>query len=138
MTRNRTAGLLIALCLSGAAVPVAASETEAAREAFAAMDSNGDGKVTREEFEINKVNVIFRRSAARGATLKFEDTLLSKATFDAVDIDGDGVITASDVREAPFFKFDSYDKDRDDNIDFAEFRNLLNAIGHHQSSGSPR
>ena len=89
MTKIRLAGILIALGAMIAAPQTGAADKDAAREAFAGLDSNGDGVISREEFEVNKVNVIFRRSAARGASLKFEDTLVSRATFEAVDVDGD-------------------------------------------------
>jgi len=98
------------------------------REAFQALDTNKDSVVTREEFEFNKDTVIFRRASEPGAKLKFEDTRVSRATFDSFDLDGDGLITASDVREAPFFKFENFDKNKDRHIDFSEFQDFLNTL----------
>jgi Ca2+-binding EF-hand superfamily protein len=136
MGKIEYARVLIALGVMIAALtPLAAADKDAAREAFAALDSNGDRVITREEFELNKVNVIFRRSAARGASLRFEDTLVSRATFEAIDVDGDGVITAGDIRQSQLFYFDAYDKDHNNGIEFAEFRELLNRIGHEAASG---
>jgi Ca2+-binding EF-hand superfamily protein len=136
MTKIGLAGILIALGAMVAAPQTDAAEKDAAREAFAGLDSNGDGVISREEFEVNKVNVIFRRSAARGASLKFEDTLVSRATFEAVDVDGDGVITPSDIRQSQLFYFEPYDKNQDNQIEFAEFRELLVRIGHEAASGN--
>lgn len=135
MARIGLAVVLILGVMVAAASVEAADRKDAAREAFAGLDSNGDGVISREEFEVNKVNVIFRRSAARGASLKFEDTLVSRATFEAIDIDGDGVITPSDIRQSQLFYFEPYDKDHNNQIEFAEFRDLLARIGHEAASG---
>lgn len=135
MTKLGFSRALFALGMLMAVSPADAGEADAAHEAFAALDSNGDGVIDREEFEVNKVHVIFRRSAARSASLKFEDTLISRATFDALDADGDGVITASDIRQSQLFYFEAYDADENNQIEFAEFRELLTRIGHEAASG---
>jgi Ca2+-binding EF-hand superfamily protein len=134
MTNSALRAVLLGISLIAFTTPLMATDRDPVREAFAAMDSNADGKITRDEFELNKVNVIFRRSVGRGASLRYEDTLVSRATFDAIDIDGDGLVTASDVREAPFFKFDAFDRNGDHHIDLAEFQALLSSLGQPGSS----
>lgn len=58
---------------------------------------------------------------------------LASRSFDASDFDGGGVITASDIREAFLFKFDAYDRNGDNRIDFAEFQDLLGKLGEQGS-----
>jgi Ca2+-binding EF-hand superfamily protein len=67
------------------------------------MDANGDGEITREE--VSEV-----------ATQRTEDAL---SHFDALDADGDGVVTQSERRRAAFNRMDA---DGDGQIAKSEFR----------------
>ena len=67
------------------------------------MDANGDGEITRDE-------------VSQVATERTEEAL---ARFDALDADGDGVVTQSERRRAAF---DRMDGDGDGQITKSEFK----------------
>jgi len=67
------------------------------------MDANGDGEITRDE-------------VSQAATQRTEEALTH---FDALDADGDGVVTQSERRRAAF---DRMDGDGDGQITKSEFR----------------
>lgn len=71
---------------------------------FKKFDTNGDGKVTREEYEINKVEIIYRRvptNPIEGVT--FEQTRVSRRFFDAADKNHDGKLSPQEIFDAlPF------------------------------------
>jgi Ca2+-binding EF-hand superfamily protein len=104
-----------------ATIPVAIAQGDRTADLFRRFDANGDGRIGQQEFELKKVEVLFTRASSRSAMLRFEDTLISRAAFDAIDLDGDGVITATDLISAPIFSFETFDADRNGIIDPAEF-----------------
>jgi len=67
------------------------------------MDANGDGEITRDE-------------VSQAATQRTEEAL---SHFDALDADGDGVVTQSERRRAAFERMDG---DGDGQITKSEFR----------------
>jgi len=67
------------------------------------MDANGDGEITRDE-------------VSQAATQRTEEALTH---FDALDADGDGVVTQSERRRAAFERMDG---DGDGQITKSEFR----------------
>ena len=69
------------------------------------MDANGDGKITREE--VSEV-----------ATQRTEEALIR---FDAMDADGNGVVTQSERRRSAFNRMDG---DGDGQITKSEFREV--------------
>lgn len=119
---------LIALVLACASALPCAAQSDRAHELFRQFDADSDGRISRREFDLRKVEIIFSRSTSEGAQIKFEDTRLSRATFDAIDTNGDGVITASEVTAAPFFAFDNFDTSGDGYIDLEEFTALMRKI----------
>lgn len=113
------AALMVVLATFG---PVAAQEADL-ESAFETLDGNGDGVLTREEFDQNKVKVFFStlQEMARDKSLDFEDTRLTRAAFDAADTDGDGRLSGAEWVLADFGQFSTYDPDGDGAITFDEF-----------------
>jgi Ca2+-binding EF-hand superfamily protein len=120
--------VLLALALACAVALPGTAQSDRAQELFRRFDADSDGRISRMEFELRKVEIIFSRSRSEGAQIKFEDTRLSRAAFDAIDTNGDGVITASEVTSAPFFAFDNFDTSGDGYIDLEEFRAMISKI----------
>jgi Ca2+-binding EF-hand superfamily protein len=94
-------------------------------QVFRMADTNGDGRISRTEFEMKKVEIIFRRAQEHKTSLKFEETLISRAAFDAMDLDKDGVMTSGEVIASPIFNFETFDTNSDGYIDFNEFATQL-------------
>ena len=87
------------------------------------MDANGDGKITRDE-------------VSQIATQRTEEAL---ARFDALDADGNGVVTQSERRRAAFNRMDG---DGDGQITKSEFREarkdrrrMMQERGSHRGHG---
>jgi len=76
------------------------------RRIFDILDVNHDGKVTKLEFEANKVDAFFFRSRKNpdDTTLKYEDTGLSRAFFDKADQGHKGYLTGLDMIDAIHFE----------------------------------
>ena len=90
------------------------------------MDANGDGKITREE--VSEV-----------ATQRTEEAL---TRFDAMDADGNGVVTQSERRRSAFNRMDG---DGDGQITKSEFREvrkdrrrMMQERGGHRGHGEGR
>ena len=110
---------------------------EAARR-FTAFDTNGDGRISKEEWELNKVVVIFdpreRAAAASGAPPGTIDrqiaitraaSRLSPQAFATLDTNGDGVLSGSEIIASDMMQFESIDRNGDGYIDRAEFNALI-------------
>jgi len=109
-----------ALLAIGVALPARAQHLDI-EQVFRLADTNGDGRISRTEFEMTKVEIIFRRAKEHRTSLRFEETLISRAAFDSMDLDKDRVLTSGEVIAAPIFNFETFDTNSDGYIDFNEF-----------------
>jgi Ca2+-binding EF-hand superfamily protein len=113
--------LFVTAALAVAIASPAGAQGNRVDELFRRFDTNGDGRISHEEFALKKVEIVFASSSVRGASLKFADTQISRAAFDAMDLDRDGVLTAGEVSAAPIFAFETWDTNRNNFIEREEF-----------------
>jgi hypothetical protein len=92
-----------------------------AREIFDILDSNHDGKVTKLEFEANKVDAFYFRSRKnpQDPRLRFEETGLSRAFFDRADDGHKGYLTGLDLVDA--IRFELIDVRHRGYFEFSDF-----------------
>lgn len=89
-------------------LPAAASAytVQEAKEIFAILDSNHDGKVTKVEFEANKMDAFYFRARPneQDPRLRYEDTGLSREFFERADNGHKGYLTGLDLADAIHFE----------------------------------
>jgi Ca2+-binding EF-hand superfamily protein len=98
--------------------PIARSEVvDAIKQQFAAMDTNHDGVVTRDEFDA------YRASQAPDRDGLFEH--VGGHWFDKADARGDGRVTLSEAEERPLKLFDRADSNHDGIVDRHEEKTAM-------------
>jgi Ca2+-binding EF-hand superfamily protein len=98
--------------------PIARSEVIAGvKQQFAAMDSNHDGVVTRDEFEA------YRAAQAPDSGGLFGH--VGGHWFDKADARGDGRITLAEAEARPLKLFDMADSNRDGVVDRGEMKSAM-------------
>jgi Ca2+-binding EF-hand superfamily protein len=99
-------GFAILVLAAGRAGAYTAQE---AKEVFDILDTNHDGKVTKLEFETNKIDAFYfrNRKNQQDPRLRFEETGLSRAFFDQADHGHKGYLTGLDLVDA--IRFDQID-----------------------------
>jgi Ca2+-binding EF-hand superfamily protein len=135
--------LLAAIALLFVATP-AAAQTLGAQEIarrFAAFDADNDGRISKAEFELNKVVAIFDprerpTTAASGASgtvdreigITRETSRLNPQAFAALDGNGDGKLSGGEVIASELMQFKGIDRNGDAFIDRAEFDALIGQL----------
>jgi hypothetical protein len=108
--RSLATGLALAflavLFLAGGVPKAAAYTDEEARHIFDILDSDHDGKVTKVEWEANKIDAFFFRSRQHPEDLRlhYEETGLSREFFDRADTAHKGYLTGLDLVDAIRFE----------------------------------
>jgi Ca2+-binding EF-hand superfamily protein len=135
--------LLAAIALLFVSTPATAQAPGAQEIArrFAAFDTNNDGRISKEEFELNKVVAIFdprerSTAAASGAPRTVDREIgitrdasrLNPQVFAALDANGDGTLSGGEVIASELMQFDRIDRNGDGFIDRAEFDALIGRL----------
>jgi hypothetical protein len=107
-----------ALCAAVAATALATDETRLQRF-FSLMDEDGDGSVSRPEFQAEKGAVFLTIDEDGSMTLSRSEMRLSPEGFDLLAGD-DGVVDGEEFIAAEVASFDVIDKNRDHKLDFGE------------------
>jgi Ca2+-binding EF-hand superfamily protein len=132
---------LMATALLGAPVSAQVLNRQEVAQRFAAFDTDGDGRISKEEFELNKVVALFhpidRPRSASGAppgaldrqiAITRATSRLSPEAFNALDINGDGVLTGGEIISSDKMQFEAIDRNGDGYIDRAEFDALVASL----------
>jgi Ca2+-binding EF-hand superfamily protein len=122
-------GLAAVLSAFGFPVDTASAFTdEEVAAIFQMLDTDHDGKITRDEYLENEVKMIYRNIPMAGApNLTFEQTRLSRAFFDAADTDHDGTLDPVEITDA--LPFEAADPDHKGYILYEDLRRFLGRIG---------
>jgi EF hand len=115
-------GLGAVLVLS--AGPALAFDEPRLQRFFTLVAADGDGQVSRPEFQAGKGAVFLAIDANGGMTLSPDEMRLSPEGFKLLAGD-DGVVDGEEFIAAEVASFDAIDRNRDHQIDFAELRNYV-------------
>jgi Ca2+-binding EF-hand superfamily protein len=134
---RRLATSIIALVfLAGPAMAQLPDAKEIERR-YAALDSDRDGRISHNEFELNKVLALLNRRGRAGAASGAIDrqTAVTRAqsglatgAFNALDTNSDGVLTGAEFIASDQMRFESIDRNADGFIDRNEFNALVNSL----------
>ena len=96
-------------------------------DAFLALDTDGNGQISRIEFEMNKSKVICPSPKASKTDLTFDETRMSRQAFDVADLDHDG--TLSDLEIATVLQFETVDTDGKGYLVLEDLRRFMKRVG---------
>lgn len=119
------------LTLLGWTAPAASFTEKQEHDIYATLDPDGSGKVTREQFDANKMNAFYLHrypdAEGRMKPLTFQETGLSREFFDRADTDHDGTIDGIEMMDA--VHFNDIDTKRRGYFDFSDLVTYLKKIG---------
>ena len=119
MRNARTSGLIVgALCVLSSAPALAVDEARLQRF-FTLMDADGDGLVSRPEFQAGKGAVFLAIDEDGSMTLSQNEMRLSAEAFKQLAGD-DGVVGGEEFIATDVASFDAIDKNKDHQIVLAE------------------
>jgi len=125
MTYAPIAGLFLSLgALSVAAEPALAVDEQRLQRFFALMDADGDGKISRPEFQAGKGAVFLAIDEDGSMTLSQDEMRLSLDGFKLLAGD-DGVVDGEEFIAADVASFDAIDHNQDHQISFAELHDYV-------------
>jgi len=123
--------LAFGLALIGPIAPAASFTDKEAREIFAILGPDGNGHVSRVQFEQTKLNAFYFRhrpsSDYEMKPLTFEETGLSREFFDKADTDHDGTLDGVEITDA--IRFEDIDTKGRGYFDFSDLVAFLKKIG---------
>jgi Ca2+-binding EF-hand superfamily protein len=111
--------VLAALLVAPSSAP-SAYTLEEAKQIFATLDADHNGKVTKLEFEANKIDAFYFRARTdpQDSRLRFEETGLSRAFFDQADEGHKGYLTGLDLVDS--IRFEMIDAKHRGYFDFSD------------------
>ena len=121
---------LVALLMQqGDGVGVARALEGKALMVFQELDQNGDERIDVTEFKNRKTRIFFMQNDKDDKPgLSFEETLVTRAQFDAADADGDGSLSSLEWITAPFTDFATFDSNSDQSISVEEFEAFAKGV----------
>ena len=119
MMHARANGLLLGLALLVAADPALALDEQRLQRFFALMDADGDGQISRPEFQAGKGAVFLAIDQDGGMTLSQDEMRLSPEGFGLL-AGADGVVDGQEFIAGEVASFEAIDRSQDHLIDFAE------------------
>ncbi len=91
------------------------------KQSFAIADEDGDGRVTRAEYRLRKLDVFDKKDVDRDKVLsENEIPILKPSVFAKADSNGDGKLSAFEFIQADFARFDYFDENQNGVITFDE------------------
>lgn len=138
MPTDRSSRLLAAPCVASACLvallalarPGWALDAADEQRRFAALDTNNDGKISQEEFSLNKLAGMFDPKWTapmmdQPMRITLADSPLRPEMFTILDANGDGILTGGEVVSSPLLSFDVIDTNHDTVIDREEFHAVI-------------